>query len=169
MLPHVSFYFYSSFSVIIQLPIPLAQVAMDELNGHRPFTDAGGDTLDGTMLHISGCENTWDNCFQEERFTIRRPALKRLSLVHQVQTGEDEALLVASTTPFSQLVCGSAPMKMNSEVAGTVCSSCVLSLTHESILTNPSQSPVSQHHTPPPATIPAPEQYGGNPHTPVRR
>src|SRR6266700_2486406 len=34
-----------------------------------------------------------------------------------------------STTPLSQLVCGSVPMKMNSEVAGSVFSSCVLSLT----------------------------------------
>src|SRR5437879_2528741 len=68
---------------------------MDELNGHCPLADTGGDTLDGAVPHISGGEYTGDAGFQEERIAVKRPALWRLSLVHQVGTAENEALLVA--------------------------------------------------------------------------
>src|SRR2546426_7895191 len=73
----------------------LAQVSMDEVNGHCPFADAGGDTLEGPVPHISGGEDTGDAGFQEERFALKRPALRRLSLAHQVSAAENEALLVA--------------------------------------------------------------------------
>src|SRR5260221_10929952 len=73
----------------------LAQVSMDELNGHCPLADAGGDTLDGAVAHISGGEDTGDAGLQEERFALKRPALWRLSFVHQVGAGENVAFLVA--------------------------------------------------------------------------
>src|SRR5437660_4466325 len=71
-----------------------AQVSMNELNGHCPFADAGGDTLDGAVPHISGGEDAGDTGLQEERLAVKRPALWRLTLVHQVGASENEALLV---------------------------------------------------------------------------
>ena len=68
---------------------------MDELNGHCPLADAGGDTLDGTVPHISGGKDAGDAGLQEERFAVKRPVLWRLSIAHQVGAGEYEAPLVA--------------------------------------------------------------------------
>ncbi len=68
---------------------------MDEVDGHCPLADAGGNTLDGAVPHISCGEDTGDTGLQEERFAVKRPALWRLSLVHQVGAAENEALLIA--------------------------------------------------------------------------
>src|SRR2546430_9602751 len=68
---------------------------MDKLNGHCPLADAGGDTLDGTVPHISGGKDTGDAGLQEERFAVKRPVLWRLSITHQVGAGENKAPLVA--------------------------------------------------------------------------
>jgi hypothetical protein len=38
----------------------LAQVAMDELDGHCSLTNAGGDTLDGAVTHITGSKDPRD-------------------------------------------------------------------------------------------------------------
>src|SRR5437763_4147280 len=67
---------------------------MYELNGHCPLADAGGDTLNRAVAHISGGEDAGDAGLQKERIALKRPALWRLSLMHQVGAGENEALLV---------------------------------------------------------------------------
>ena len=72
----------------------LAQVSMDELHSHRPLANTGGDALDGAVPHISSSEDAGDTGLQEERFAVKRPTLWRLSLVYQVGTSENEALLV---------------------------------------------------------------------------
>jgi hypothetical protein len=68
---------------------------MDELNGHCPLADTGGDSFDGTMPYIPGGEDTGDAGFQKERIAVKRPVLWPLSLVQQVGACENEALLVA--------------------------------------------------------------------------
>src|SRR2546423_771135 len=80
---------------VLTLEGRLAQVSMDKLNGHCPLADAGGDTLDGTVPHISGGKDTGDAGLQEERFAVKRPVLWRLSIAHQVGAGENKAPLVA--------------------------------------------------------------------------
>src|SRR5207247_2147708 len=82
-------------SLAVALEGRLAQVSMDKLNGHRPLADAGGDTLDGTVPHISGGKDTGDAGLQEERFAVKRPVLWRLSIAHQVGAGANKAPLVA--------------------------------------------------------------------------
>jgi len=72
----------------------LAQVSMDELHSHCPLANTGSDTLDGAVPHISSGEDAGDTGLQEERFAVKRPTLWRLSLVYQVGTSENEALLV---------------------------------------------------------------------------
>src|SRR5439155_3963148 len=81
-------------SLAVALEGRLAQVSMDKEDGHRPLADAGGDTPDGTVPHISGGKDAGDAGLQEERFAVKRPALWRLSLAHQVATGENKAPLV---------------------------------------------------------------------------
>jgi len=44
---------------------------MDEQNGHCPFANAGGDTLDRAVPHISGGEDTGDTGLQEERIAVK--------------------------------------------------------------------------------------------------
>ena len=73
---------------------------MDELSGHRSLADAGGDALDGAVPHISCGEDTGDAGLKEERIAVKRPARRRLSLVHQVGAGENEAFLVAIHSTF---------------------------------------------------------------------
>ena len=82
-------------SLAVALEGRLAQVSMDKEDGHRPLADAGGDTPDGTVPHISGGKDAGDAGLQGERFAVKRPALWRLSISHQVGAGENEALLVA--------------------------------------------------------------------------
>src|SRR6202165_160049 len=68
---------------------------MDQMDGHSPLADAGGDALDGAVPHLSCGKDTGDAGLQEERIAVKCPARWRLSLVHQVEAGENEALLVA--------------------------------------------------------------------------
>ena len=54
---------------------------MDKLHSHCPLANTGGDTLDGTVPHISSSEDAGDTGLQEEKFAVKRPTLWRMSFV----------------------------------------------------------------------------------------
>jgi hypothetical protein len=92
---------------------------MDELHGHRPFADAGRHALHRTVPHVAHGENARNVRLEQEGIPSSAQPLGPLAVPDQIGTGEDEAAFVALDTSPSQSVRGSAPIKMNMELAGT--------------------------------------------------
>ena len=92
---------------------------MDELNGNRSFTDSGSDALHRAMAHIAHRENARHVGFEQERISIEFHPLGRWP--SRIRSGpvRINPRSSRSTSPPSQSVLGSAPIKMNMAVAGT--------------------------------------------------
>ena len=88
--------------------------------GDRPFADAGGDALDGAVADVAGDEDAGDARFQQVGRAVEVPALRASAVAGEVQPAMTKPCSSRSTRPASQLVCGIAPIMMNSDAAGSV-------------------------------------------------
>lgn len=64
---------------------------MNELHGHGPFADGGGDALDRTVTHVAGGEYAGHAGLEEKRVTPELPTLRPTALLDEVGPGENEA------------------------------------------------------------------------------
>ncbi len=67
---------------------------MNELHGHRSFTDSGSHPFYGAVTHIAHGEDAGDIGLQQERITIKCPSLRVLSVAQKVGTSQQETTLV---------------------------------------------------------------------------
>lgn len=68
---------------------------MHELNCDGAFTHARGDAADGAVTDIAHREDTGSTGFKQARLPIEGPAFGTFTRAKQVETSEDEAMLVA--------------------------------------------------------------------------
>jgi hypothetical protein len=73
----------------------LGQILMDKLDDHSAFANAGSDSLDGTVTHITYGENSGNARFEKTGVAIEGPARGSLPIAEQVGSRENESALVA--------------------------------------------------------------------------
>ena len=73
----------------------LAQILVDELHGHRPFTYSRGHSFDRAVPYVAYGEYTGNVGLEQERISFKWPPLRPLAFPYQVGTRQYEASFVA--------------------------------------------------------------------------